>query len=65
MMRRLRGWAGRAGKVDRAGRAGRADRVGRAGKAGKVGRATRCGQYWKILSIHPPSSIMHRFRRFL
>ena len=41
------------------------DRVGRAGRAGKVGRATRCGQYWKILSIHPPLSIMHRFKRFL
>ena len=52
MVRRLRG---RADKAGRAGKVGRADKVNRAGKT------TR----WKILLIHPPSPIMHRFRRFL
>ena len=56
MVRRLRVM------VDRADRAGRAVWV-----VGLVGllAVTRTVQYWKILSIHPPSSIMHRFRRFL
>ena len=41
--------------------------LGLFGLIGLVGllAATRTVWYWKILSIHPPLSIIYRFRRFL